>query len=228
VTELPPAAEAAGLFRSAVEGLLSEIDELSHLNETLQGERFIGVASEPWQDTYYFNRKATGITQEEWEQLCRELGEDPAQEEFEVRTTTGFTPQGASQTPTEPLTTLIAAYALVGKCLEPNEIQVLVESLHPDPQSIEEKRLRQALKDLRARAGDVAKLVRGGKIRRGPSTEELSLRYAQAAFWISVYRQQEEAESDIDQFLIKEGFTKDEISWLKSLRLSVPVALEDR
>jgi hypothetical protein len=214
------------LFRSAVEGLLSEIDELSHLNETLQGERFIGVASEPWQETYYFNRKVTGISEDEWEQLCRELGEDPAQEEFEVRTTTGFTPQGASQTPTEPLTTLIAAYALIVRCLEPDEIQDLVESLHPDPQSIDEKRLRQALEDLRGRAGDVAKLVRGGKIRRGPSTEELSLRYSQAAFMIWVYRQQEEADSTIDQYLTKEGFTKDEIAWLKSLRLSVPITLK--
>jgi hypothetical protein len=226
VIELPPAAEAAGLFRSAIEGALSEIDGLSHLNEILQGERFIGVASEPWQKTYYFNRKLKDISEDEWEQFCRELGEDHAQEEFEVRTTTGFTPHGASQTPTEPLTTLIAVYALIGRYLEPDEIQALVESLHPDPQSIDEKRLQQALKDLRARAGDVAKLVRGGKIRRGPSTEELSLRYAQAAFWIAVYRQQEEAESHIDQFLIKEGYTKDEISWLKSLRLSVPLALE--
>jgi len=193
VTELPPASEAAGLFRSAIERLLHETDELSHLNEILQGERFVGVISEPWVEAYYFNRKMKGLSDNEWEQLCKELGEDPTQEEFEVQTVTGMTPLGASQTPTEPLTTLIAVYALIGRFIEPDDIEALVEKLHADPQSVDKKRLRQALRDLRARAGDVAKLVRGGKIRRGPTTEELSLRHAQAAFWIWVYRQQGEA-----------------------------------
>jgi len=225
--ELPPAAGAAGLLKTALEELLKEIDELPHLNEVLQGERFVGMASEEHRYTYYFNRKQKGLSESEWNWLCRELGEDPSQEEFEYRTETALTALGASQAPAEPLTTLIGVYALTGGSTEPDRIQSLVDKLHPDPQSMDERRLQQAIQELKAKAKDVAKMVRGGVIRRGPTTEEVSPRYQEAASWVSVLRKRGEAESTIEQYLIEEeGLSKDEVDWVKSLQLSSPVDLE--
>jgi len=112
VVELPPAYDAAPLFKDAHKALMREIEELRDRREVMQGELFTGIANKEYRGWWSYRREDFPDTGE-WEEFCRECGEDPASEEISVPAGRIPTSLGALQAPTEPLTTLIAAYRLI-------------------------------------------------------------------------------------------------------------------
>ncbi len=126
--------------------------------------------------------------------------------------------------PSRPLVRLIAAYALVYEDLEP-----LLDLLHPDPTSIDKEKLSEKVDQLELTAGQLATLVRGGTVRRGPSTEEVSLEEQRIAWVVSALREDGHSEECILRQIAHRGsiaygrrLTKDDISRLGDLRLKPP------
>jgi hypothetical protein len=183
--ELPHASGAVELLERALERFRADITHLPRRREYLQDERF--AVREEWTTGFEVPRGKTpvmrrytkeGTDPESWRRFCEERGEDPEQDFFYEPLEAMIGPAGASPVLPQPLTRLIGTYALSGEPIEP-----LLEALHPAPEEIDVGRLGQAIEELTEKAGQVATLVRGGKIRRGPRTEELDpLRHAMAAY----------------------------------------------
>jgi len=225
--DLPPAKEAEALFASALRQLEREISRLWLREERYRDRRF--EASYVHRSAgRSFYRDVDADTDEEWEKLCREHGADPSQEWFIVFDHGLTLPEGLSQHPAEPLTRLIAVYILAGMSLEP-----LLEKLHPGPvtadlkQQLElhiegRKTQRGHIPGLKGEAKQVARLVRGGVVRPGPPTGELSPREQAAAWHIQERRLQGASDADIYQELRQDGFTREDVSRLGNLRLQAP------
>jgi len=108
-------------------------------------------------------------------------------------------------------------YVLAGEPLDP-----LLDALHPDPSEAQLQRLHQAANELLHKAGQLATLVRGGIIRRGPSTGELSPQDQNAASYITNQLRQGVPEAEIRELLSKLGFSQQEITRLKNLKIEPP------
>jgi hypothetical protein len=155
--------------------------------------------------------------EETWRQKCEEYGEDPDQERIFV-INAGFTEsEGASQAPPKPLIELIGTYALAEEPLEP-----LLAVLHPDSSKVDTERLEQGIQELRHKAGQLATLVRGGRIRRGPSTGELSRQELVAAWHVTKRRSQGFSDEQIYQELHPHGYTSEDVKRLGNLRREPP------
>ncbi len=86
---------------------------------------------------------------------------------------------GAAHYPWDGLVELIGAYVLVGEPLEP-----LLEKLHKEPEKVDREQLTKLIHGYKQgkgyvpgmldRARQIARLVRGGPVRSGPSTKKLS------------------------------------------------------
>jgi hypothetical protein len=173
------------LFARALERFQADITHLPHRREYLQGERF--AVRREWVTAFEVPRGKTtvmyryfkeGTDSESWRRFCEERGADPEAEFFDEPADAVIAPAGASPVPPEPLAKLVGVYALSGEPIKP-----LIEALHPAPREIHVKRLEQAIEDQRKKTGELATLVRGGKIRTGPPAEELDpLRHAMAAY----------------------------------------------
>jgi hypothetical protein len=218
--ELPPAADAEFLFREALDDLLRSLEVLSHRREYLQDERF--VASEAVEYTSVHSRN-DWPEDEEWQELCDKLGLDPEREQVEFEAIRRFY-AGASQSPPGALTRLIAAYVVAGKPIKP-----LIEKLHPNPESIDWEKLRKHLEGEKREKGRtpgligeaqaVARLVRGGRVRRGPSTEELTPQDVQLARLIGMLVKAGVSKEKIRHHLQDEQLTRDDIARLRNLQL---------
>ena len=150
--ELPAAANAAPLFKEALQELGKAVDHLrgGERRDYLKDERFVA-----------------------------QIVSDNGMRIF----------LGAMQHPPEPLTRLIATYALADEPLE-----LLLHALHYNPSEIKQERLKQAIEELRHKAGQLAKFVYGGELRRGRTTgEENSEKHLIG--WI-VHREREAGLSD--------------------------------
>jgi hypothetical protein len=124
---------------------------------------------------------------------------------------------GASQHPPEPLTKLIAVYALSDEPLEH-----LVVALHPAPSETDARRVEQAVEELKDKAAQLAKLVRGRRsLRRGPSTGEASSREQIIAWMVRDHHERGLSENEIQESLKRDGFpiTIAELRRLKNLEL---------
>jgi uncharacterized Zn finger protein (UPF0148 family) len=230
--ELPPPAEAIPLFRRALEVLNGEIDTLEKRKMYLQDERFVAV--DEHRDPIIWPR--SGISDEDWTNICQRFGKDPDSEQFELWNARFVEPAGATQSPQEPLTKLIATYVLADLPLKP-----LLEKLHFAPETVDEAELRrhiegekvrkyrkgksstQHISGLRTKAAHLAKLVCGGTLRRGPSTGALSSS-EQSIIW---HRQQRSREGVPDEQIYqklkrKRGLTRAEYARLKKFRLKTP------
>jgi hypothetical protein len=202
---LPPAEGAIDLFKSTLQALDRELESLRGRREYLQSERFVGVDGEDG------NKRA----------------------------------HGARQSPPEPLTTLIAVHALRSDRANSPLMWMLLDKLHPseqievreqsrsgslttfqpDPKEVDMDRLGQAMRELRKKAADVAKLVRGGMIRKGPPTEEIPPRLhavidlvkQRAREGSSDEQIREEIDGRFDRGPLEreEDFTEEEVRWLK-------------
>jgi hypothetical protein len=208
--ELPPAAAAAELFRGALIRLEHDVAELSRRREYIQDERFVverhfsGEAGESW-STY----ERAGMPEAAWREFCERYEADPSFDSFTVwedRVVSG----GLSRAPPEPLTQLIAVYILSGEPLD-----ALLKALHDDPEAVDENLLdghihgRKTGKDkipgLVSKAETVARLVRGGNLRSGPTTPDLSRREEEAAAYIRFQRSRGVSDDKILQDL-RDGF----------------------
>jgi hypothetical protein len=215
--ELPPPADADFLFREALDDLRCSLEMLSHRTEYLQDERF--VASEAVEYTSVHSRD-DWPEEEEWRELCEKLELDPEREQVEFHAIRRFY-VGASQSPPGALTKLIAAYVVAGKPIEP-----LIEKLHPNPESIDWEKLRKHLEGekrekgrtpgLLGEAQAVARLVRGGKVRRGPSTGELTPRDVELARLIAMLEEAGVSNEKIRHHLQDERLTSDDIARLRA------------
>jgi hypothetical protein len=220
--ELPRAREARDLFREATQALskivdppappidhndvtfrqiVDSLDRLGDLEEFLQGERFVSASVyRPDPDDVIFRRE--DFTEEAWVEACEAHGEDPSTDVF-LTDSVGVSPQGAKQTPAEILVKLIGAYVLTGLPLDP-----LLEKLHPEPEEVDRDQLRAFIYGRTTEGGrhtegmmdkvrQIARVVRGGTVRKGPPTEELSRKDLQAAWEIASWRSQGYADEDI-------------------------------
>jgi hypothetical protein len=239
--DLPPAAGARRLFEQAllslmgrvVLHLMENIDELERREDYLQDERF--VAKEEYRDPILWFRDRMPDAQ--WKGICARFGKNPDSDSFELWDQRFVEPAGATQSPQEPLTTLIAVYVLSGLPLEP-----LLEILHFAPEDVDRAELKrhiegekvrkrsksgrlstQHIPGLKTKAAHVAKLVYGGSLRRGPSTGELPPR-DQNIIWYIQQREEEGVPDDqiYRQLKDKRGLTRDEYARLRRFRLDAP------
>jgi hypothetical protein len=196
--ELPAAAQAKELLREPAEGLATAVDQLDDRVEYLQAGRFV----------------ASYVTEtEQWTSNPPVLTIGPGKR---------YTFRGARTSPPEPLTTLIAAYALLGYPLKP-----LVAALHPDPASVDLKDLDDRVNGsddgLRAVAGLVAKQVRGGRVgRQGRGPREVSPSEHALASWIQGWSAEGASDETIQKKFERLGkkVSLDEIARMRSLRLT--------
>jgi len=191
--DLPSAAEAIPLFSSVVEALGSYLVDLTTLKEVYRDERFEAV------DHY----EVTALV--DLENDITTYGQ-------------GTFPRGATQNPPHQLIALIAAYVIEGKPLDP-----LLEKLHPPRIDANQQRdLEKKVDNLRLVAQHVAKLVRGGVVRTGRHTGELTPREQAAADYITSKTRDGMSEADVDQTLLDRGFSKNEIYRLRRLQIDYP------
>jgi hypothetical protein len=123
-------------------------------------------------------------------------------------------PLGVTQNPSRISTDLIAAYVIAEKPIEP-----LVEVLHDKPGKIDRAKLDKKVAHLRLLAGHVATLVRGGIVRTGHHTEELSTREQEARRYYSNQLRAGVAEEEIQRTLLTErwGFKRADMPRIKNL-----------
>jgi hypothetical protein len=213
--ELPPAVAAADLFRPVVEELAEAVDSLDARREIYRAGRF--EQADVYQTPVDISRSA--FSEERWQRICEELGQDPEQEALFLRGTKTLNAGGATQSPRE--TALIAAYVIMGKPIEP-----LLEVLHPEPPDPHATKLfggtKPKVPQLKLLAEQVAKLVRGGTLKEGPTTEELSRKEQLWAWHAYSRRQAGVPDKKIREELRKAGFGPDEASRLVKLSLSPP------
>ena len=207
--KLPPAENAARLFKHALDHLYKELDTLSGREDFLQSKRFVGTRS--------VEGKRIAL--------------------------------GAWQSPAEPLTTLIAVYALLEGSADTVGISWLLGQLHPseqwevfestkkgrltkkvpNPNEVDMQRLDQAIKDLRLAGEHVAQIVYGKRVGPGPSTVVVSPRHQAAAPFVQGLHGQgmtaeQIAEEDNRRYrfgLFEEPFTEEEVRQIAE-RVSLP------
>lgn len=219
--ELPPASNAASLFRERLEALIRATDELRHRKEKLQGGRFI--QSSLYTDPHHYFREL--FSDEQWEVLSEHYGFDPTADSFSTSDVFTWSLGGGTSTPEAPLPALIGAYLLAGGNPGP-----LVEALHPDPASAEwskiEKRIEgrkreDDLDGIKALAEQLAKAIRGGTLRTGSPVAELSRHEINLASRITELREQGWSDEDIYQRLCSsERFAQELKSWENFQRLA--------
>lgn len=232
--ELPAASNAERLFRKDIEQLTQYVDDLHNLRETLQGERFV---SSSWvaDDWEWFYR--ADFLEEDWRKLCEEASVNPEADEHYLQLRPSAVPEGVHSSPSESLTRLIALHALVN-----GSMNSLVNVLHPYPDEINWKRLNEQLyghhkdprqrghvKTLRHGATQLAKLVRGGDIRRGPPPPSITRRQ-QWIYWYLIrplanesYTNEQILTSLVEKgHLDEDEYNVDDIGWLRNLRLPFP------
>jgi hypothetical protein len=198
--ELPPASAATVIFRIALVMLENDIAKLAKRREWLQGERFVA-------GDYETGRVVLRL-------LSESVPVDPPIETVVQEDGDIAIPRGAGQSPAEPLTTLIGVAVLAGYPLPP-----LLRALHPDPSTIRAERLEQAVQEVKDKVRQLARLVRGGDIRRGPTTGEVSPLEQHAAWEMSGLLQAGATEQEIEDHLKELGFGKESISRLRDLHL---------
>ena len=101
-------------------------------------------------------------------------------------------------------------------------MEPLLNVLHPNLAELDQERLDQAVDELWHKAGQLATLVRGGIIRRGPSTGELSLKEQNTASFITSQLRQGVSEAEIVDLLRERGYSQLEITRLKNLNIESP------
>jgi len=233
VQELPPAGEAIPLFKEALKTLAEKVDALRNRKEYFQDGRF--VAEDEYHDPIIWPRGP--MSDEQWQKLCESFGQDPDADTLELWDARFVEPVGAVQAPQEPLTSLIAVYILADLPLRP-----LLERLHFAPEAVDEAELVQHIEGekvrkpgrdgkirtqhilgLKTKSAQIARLVRGGTLRPGPSTGTLS----PGEQYIIWYIQQQEAKGVPEESIFRElrekrGLTRDDYARLRKFRLNAP------
>ncbi len=220
--ELPPARDAAPLFREKLEVLIRATEELEHRKEKLQGKRFI--QSSVYRDPLYFSRDL--LSDEQWQYIRELLDLDPEAKDYMHFGGATFSLGGGTLVPEAPLPALIGAYLLAG-----GEVETLVETLHPDPTSaewpkitkrIEGRKGDDSIDGLKVLVEQLATLIRGGTVSRGSPGAELSPREINLACRITERREAgvpvQKTYEELRRFPISED--QEELSWDEFQRLA--------
>jgi hypothetical protein len=220
-TELPPADNAASLFREKLESLLQGVEDLKHRKEKLQGGRF--VQSAVYRDPDFLSRGL--VSDEQWQNVQELLGLDQAAKEHMYFGGATFNLGSGSSTPQSPLPALIGAYLLAG-----GEVEPLVEALHPDPASaewskinkrIEGRKGKDNLDGLKALAEQLATAIRGGALRSGSPVAELSAHEINLASRITEGREAQVPDEKIYEDLLQGlRLSEEDLSWEEFHRLA--------
>ncbi len=182
--KLPPPRDAIPLFQEVIGSfdkfsygdLCGYCEELTYLEEELHGEkRFVSAIVDRPENHMALPLRREDFSEEEWRRMCEILGEDPKRKSeisssdlpFEVEH------QGVHRTPDKGLILLIGTYALMRNNLDP-----LIEKLHPDAGSADREQLESAKEKLRRAAEHLATLIRGGRVGKGAPKGELSRKEA--------------------------------------------------
>jgi hypothetical protein len=207
---LPSRDKSQELFRPLVAALQYGVEQLDLRKEYRQGGRFVSVDVQTGSvlDTRELTREA----------LKKGLKKLP-KDTYEWRDATAEFPGGAAPWPPEPLTTLIALYALAGESLKP-----LVEVLHPNSPRADWNRIEKYVsgKDgLRRRARQLATAVCGWKLGQGRHPEEIDRERHNAALYVSRRTREGASYEDIlHELQAAPGF-------LKELKKRRSITLED-
>ncbi len=207
---LPPANRASELFKEALEDLTQAVEQQSEREEYLQSERF--VAFDRWTNPEF----------EEERSRLNELAASQSEGFFLSVTRERSQLLGGTSYPPEPLPTLVAVYALMGKPLRP-----LIEALHPAPSQADLREAEERVigkKGLQDRARQLATLIRGGDVRKGRPPGELTPQEHGAAFWIDLYVRLGHSDEQIQEKLRSYGYhlSVEEIARIRNLRPNVP------
>jgi hypothetical protein len=228
--QLPPAAQAADLFRERLESLLREVDKLESQDEVLQDGR---VAA-----TGVYSANAAWVPRtdnsEEWRALCERYDQDPNTDGFWTTDVVLKAPAGAARNPSESVIKLIGVYAMSGGDMEP-----LLYLLYPGEPSEETlKKIRNRVEGekkldkvdgLRTVAAQLATLVRGGTIEGAPPVP-LTPEEHDAACFITQLREEGHSEDEILRRLANhrrgngKALTKEDVAVLGKLQLRYPRA----
>ena len=218
--ELPPADDAAPLFRERLEALIRETEWLKYRREKLQGKHF--VASSVREAPVYFSDEALS-------EYRRELGLGDVADAFMHFGGARFNIEGGTLAPQPPLPELIAAYLLAGGQPEP-----LVQALHPNPASAEWDKIKKHIegrksdkrygKDgLKALAQQLATLIRGSTLPDNRPQSELSPFEVNVGARISDAKRLNPKASYrelYEGFLHRLGFSEEQLSWDDCRRLA--------
>jgi hypothetical protein len=220
-TELPPASNAAPLFRGKLEVLALAVEDLKHRKEKLQGGRFVQSAVH-W-DPIYVSRDL--VSEEQWQRIREHFRLDPEAKEHTHFGGTSFLLGAGTPVPQAPLPALIGAYLLTG-----GDVELLVEALHPDPASADwvgiEKRIEgrkggpEKLDGLKALAEQLAKAIRGGTLRAGSPAAELSPHEINLASRITERRDAHVPDEQIYEELRQLPRLEVELTWKEFHRLA--------
>jgi hypothetical protein len=172
--QLPPAARATELFKQELETLSKAADQLSARREHLKDERFVVEYVEQLDSSPFVSRPSVTF-------------HGP---------TTRRTLLGASQFPTEPLTKLIACYALSEAPIDP-----LLHALHPDVSEEVKGDTEQYREKLRIAARRLATRVRGGILRTGRTTGVVSPEEMRIAVFVQEFAAQGASDPKIRELL---------------------------
>jgi hypothetical protein len=219
--QLPPARDAAPLFRETLEQLLQATEELKHRDEKLQGGRFF--QSSVHADPVYFPGDL--MSDEQWQYARESLGIDPEAKDYMYFGGATWTLGGGSAAPDDPLPALIGTYLLAGGQVEP-----LVELLHHDAASAEWKQIEKriagrksadGLDGLRTLARQLATLMLGGELGPGRDPTEVSGIEYSVASRISELRKQGWSHEDAYRKVrsLNNSFAR-ELSWEDYQRLA--------
>ena len=140
--ELPATAQAIPLFERAIKKLGDDLSDLKYRKEYIKNERFVATQVYPAgtgrvKVGYSKEQVTNQAAWEEWERLCAKYGKDPKTTEEFTTAVDFYSVKGASQSPPDPLTNLIAMYVLADRPLEP-----LLERLHPSPERVVRDQLK--------------------------------------------------------------------------------------
>jgi hypothetical protein len=142
------------------------------------------------------------------------------EEDFDVREgpDSAIVPEGGHPYPYRGLVVLIATYALLYGKVGP-----LIKVLHPDPASIDQNsldKITRVVKDLRTQAQQLAQWVRGGVVKQGRHTEELSPTEQRYAWEINRLKEQGLSDEEVRKKMPR--LTVDEIKQLGAFNLRRP------
>jgi hypothetical protein len=205
--ELPAASRASELLTDTLRGLLASAADLDHRHESSQDGRIVGRDVFEGSSLYlsrrheYKGRVVEHFSEDQWNELCIEHGEDPDIEGFWVDSGGLRRAAGATRHPAEPLTTLIGAYALAG-----GDMEELLERLYPGAPTpeireairkrVDGKKKLDKMDGLKVLARQLATLVRGQALVGAPPPGLTAVEH-DAACYITRLRDKKRSDEEI-------------------------------
>jgi hypothetical protein len=222
VEVLPAPSRAQHLFIRDLARLENYLRELPNLREERRGERFFSYSKDN------INRQ---LALQNF--LIEVHGFD------ELPYTSSAHPKSATVTPWEGLTYLIAVHMLMNESADP-----LIDALHPRPQEVDRAELYKdkhgIVTMLKTTAKQLAKVVRGIKVRRGHHSGEVSEEEVWM-YWFQIYPlvnkgySNEEIYKKLKEHYLDEagrfrgkGYTLEDVKRLRKLNLQPPSDFEAR